>query len=109
MILPKSCLFRALRQVLQNWDGIQQQDSSEIPGFADWQHRHLLGAPSCSDLAIPSIVIVPEDRHVILAVDRLPLSLAPFSAQFVPARGLTSLGGSLLFAKQTLRPRQGNS
>jgi len=38
---------------------------------ADWQHRHLLGH-GCSDLAIPRILIVPEDRSTVLIVDGLP-------------------------------------
>ncbi len=83
-------------EALQNWDGYTQ-DTSEIPSFADWQHRHLLGH-ACSDLAIPSIVIVPEDRYVILAVDRLPLSLAP-SVQFVPARGQEKSWGLFVVRK----------
>jgi hypothetical protein len=70
-------------EALANWDGYTQ-DSSEMPVFADWQHRHLLGH-ACSDLAIPSIVIIPEDRYVVLSVDRLPLRLSP-SVQFVTPR-----------------------
>jgi hypothetical protein len=43
----------------------------ELACIADWQHRHLMGHAS-SDLAIPSIVMVPEGRRIVLAVDGLP-------------------------------------
>ena len=44
---------------------------SDLRELADWQHRHLMGHAS-SDLAIPSIVIVPEDENILVCVDRLP-------------------------------------
>ena len=42
--------------------------------MADWQHRHLFGHAT-SDLALPSITIVPEDNSVVLAVGGLPSEL----------------------------------
>jgi hypothetical protein len=59
------------REAAERWQGYLDE-SSDITELADWQHRHQLGH-ACSDLAVPSIVIVPEDRHVVLAVDRLPI------------------------------------
>jgi hypothetical protein len=41
----------------------------QLEELADWQHRHLLGHAT-SDLAIPSIVIAPDDRKVFLSIDR---------------------------------------
>ena len=43
----------------------------DLAGFADWQQRHLLGYAS-SELALPSIVVVPEDQTVLVCVDRPP-------------------------------------
>jgi hypothetical protein len=46
-------------------------DERDTPESEEWQHRHLLGHGS-SDLAIPSILILPEDRNVVLKVKSLP-------------------------------------
>ena len=49
--------------------------------FAEWQHRHMLGH-ACSDLALPSIVLFPEDQNIVVAVDGLPKT-ARASVQFL--------------------------
>ncbi len=67
-----------VREAAANWAGYVDLDTAQ---FAEWQHRHLLGH-ACSDLALPSIVIIPEDRHVVIAVDRLP-SAAQASVEFL--------------------------
>jgi hypothetical protein len=54
--------------------GFQAKREADLTLLADWQHRHLLGHAS-SDLAIPSIVILPEGRNVVLSVDRVPNDL----------------------------------
>ncbi len=41
----------------------------QLEKLADWQHRHLLGHAT-SDLAIPSIVIAPDDQNTLLSIDR---------------------------------------
>jgi hypothetical protein len=67
--------FDQWRQYVQELEFEEDYDydtaSPDFGRIADWQHRHLLGHAS-SDLAIPSIVIVPEDQIVILCVDRPP-------------------------------------
>jgi hypothetical protein len=52
----------------------QSRDNAEIAALADWQHRHLLGHVS-SNLALPSVVLLPESRNIVVSVDRLPSDL----------------------------------
>ena len=49
----------------------QARDNAALVQLAEWQHRHLLGHAS-SSLALPSVVILPEGRDIVLSVDRLP-------------------------------------
>jgi hypothetical protein len=56
-------------------------DESYLEDLADWQHRHILGHPS-SNLALPSIAVLPEGRNIVLSVDRLPRELSP-SVEFL--------------------------
>ena len=57
--------------------------------LADWQHRHLLGH-ACSNLAVPSIVIVPEDHTILVSVDRLPPGSITFLGPDNSPRTVTS-------------------
>jgi hypothetical protein len=50
------------------------RNNADLVELADWQHRHLLGHVS-SNLALPSIVLLPEGPNIVLAVDRLPRDL----------------------------------
>ena len=59
-----------VKEAVRNWEGYIYKDC-DLEEMADWQHRHLLGHAS-SDLALPSITIVPEDNSVVLAVGGLP-------------------------------------
>ncbi|MFI5455134.1 MAG: ImmA/IrrE family metallo-endopeptidase [Isosphaerales bacterium] len=60
--------FGDFEQYIQELETIFPQRLEE---WADWQHRHLFGH-GCSDLALPRIWIIPEDRFVTLIVDSLP-------------------------------------
>ena len=70
-------------EACQGWSKIIEPDDwnygswraqPDLSSFASWHHRHQLGHAS-SDLAIPSLMIVLEDRQVVMAVDRLPLEV----------------------------------
>jgi len=52
----------------------QVTDNADLERLAEWQHRHLLGHAS-SNLALPSVVILPEGRDIVLSVDRLPRAM----------------------------------
>jgi len=82
---PERIKIPGVKEAANNWDGYVY-DPSELPEYASWQHRHLLGH-ACSDLAIPSIVIIPEDRDIIIAADRLPASHGA-SVQFLSSGGV---------------------
>ena len=69
-----------MNEAIESWDGYLDDDC-DIELMADWQHRHLFGH-ACSDLAIPSIVIVPEDNSVVLAVGGVPRQMGA-SVDFV--------------------------
>jgi hypothetical protein len=59
-----------VKEAMENWNGYIDEDC-DIAEMADWHQRHLLGH-ACSDLAIPSMVIVPEENSMVIAVDVLP-------------------------------------
>jgi hypothetical protein len=73
------------------WGGEADEDDyrvvkkDRLPELSDWGHRHIVGHPT-SNLALPSIVVVPEGRDVVLSVDRLPAELSP-SVDFVGPDG----------------------
>lgn len=56
--------------------------SHTIRNIAVWQHRHTLGHGS-SDLALPSIVLLPEDKQLGVVLDHIPFSLDP-TVRFTP-------------------------
>jgi Zn-dependent peptidase ImmA (M78 family) len=72
--------FPGAKEAAIQWDGyfngmndkyMNEYDREPwLEKIADWQHRHLLGHAN-SDLAIPSIVCVPEGEKILLSVDRL--------------------------------------
>jgi hypothetical protein len=64
-----SSVERALEQLIGRFP--ESSRDRELIEFSDWQRRHTLGHGS-SNLAIPSIVILPEGRNVVLSIDRLP-------------------------------------
>lgn len=59
--------FPSLRDAVSGWQGL----GGDAAQLAEWQSRHTLGHLN-SDLALPSIVIVPEMRHIVIEVDDLP-------------------------------------
>jgi hypothetical protein len=75
--------FKVLNQADDNWsdfldpalgryaEELETLYEAQLEERADWEHRHLMGH-GCSDLAIPRILIIPEDRSVVLIVDGLP-------------------------------------
>ncbi len=73
-----------LRDILQRW---QQFELDTSPGeMAAWQHRHTFGHAS-SDIALPSIVFMPESRSIGIAVDQPPTRYKPtilFSEKILP-------------------------
>ena len=64
---------------------ILSMEKADFGDSADWQHRHFLGHAT-SDLAIPSIMVLPEDRNIVLSVDRLPSTLQS-SVEFIGPDG----------------------
>lgn len=71
-----------LRQAFQGWFDYVPADTDRRQ-IAAWQHRHSLGHAT-SDIAIPSIVIVPEDRHVLISVDHPPTHQIDSTVRFTP-------------------------
>jgi hypothetical protein len=69
---------RAVPSLRDAHEGWQDFVDGDVPSsrLARWQHRHTLGH-AISDIAVPSIVFVPEDTQVGLAVDDLPAALQP--------------------------------
>ncbi len=63
-----------LRDVLQSWQRFELDASNEE--MAVWQHRHTFGHGD-SDIALPSIVLMPETRHVGVAIDHPPTQYNP--------------------------------
>lgn len=72
-----------LRDALQGWQHFLDGDVS-ANRLAVWQHQHTLGHGT-SDLALPSIVFMPEDRKVGIAVDHIPPALDPTVRFTAPA------------------------
>jgi hypothetical protein len=65
----------SLRDAYQGWR--EYHDRDVVPDeIAVWQHRHTLGHGT-SDVALPSIVFIPEDRTIGIAVDHIPPALEP--------------------------------
>lgn len=80
------------REAASRWEDYVLDDvvrGYDLGRIADWQHRHLLGH-ACSNLAIPSIVIVPEDRTILVVVDRLPQGSITFLGPDKSPRTATS-------------------
>jgi hypothetical protein len=59
-----------LREAAQGWLDFALNDT-EATLLAGWQHRHTLGHGT-TPIALPSIVFVPELRHVLIAIDGPP-------------------------------------
>ncbi|MDY0063197.1 MAG: hypothetical protein RBU45_25545 [Myxococcota bacterium] len=73
-----------LRDAFKGWPDLDPEQVPR-PALARWQHRHTLGhASSC--LALPSLVFLPEERHIGLAVDHLPPQLDPAVRFTAPGR-----------------------
>ena len=73
-------------EAYDHWNRDLDEDS-DLAVYADWHHRHQLGH-AASDLALPSIMILPEDRNVVLSVDRLPQSMQA-TVEFLQPDGQT--------------------
>lgn len=67
---------------------------------ADWIHRHQLGHAS-SNLAIPSIVLTPEDQTVLVTVDRIPFSMQA-SVEFLGPLGMDRGPSQFVVEKKSL-------
>jgi hypothetical protein len=59
----------------QLFEEVERAYANRVGERADWEHRHLLGH-GCSDLALPRIHIIPEDRSIVLIVHGLPKHFA---------------------------------
>jgi hypothetical protein len=99
-----------LTEAFENWSRYRDSDNTylqmpseeaDVAAFADWQHRHQLGHGS-SDLAIPSIVILPEDRQVVVSVDRLPGRMQS-SVDFLGPHGMHRAPSLFVFNKTSFR------
>jgi len=62
-----------LRDAANGWSQFAAVDGGNL---ARWQHRHTLGHAS-SDVALPSIVLLPEEREVGIVVDHIAPQLEP--------------------------------
>ena len=98
-----------LNEAFENWNqyidddaysGMSSEDAG-VAAFADWQHRHQLGH-AASDLALPSIVIVPEERHVVMSVDRLP-NMMQACVEFLGPTGVDRAPTLFVFNKTSFR------
>lgn len=65
-------------------------DEAEATLLAGWQQRHTLGANS-SPVALPSIVLGPEVRHVLVSVDGPPVGFGSDVAFVPPGLGWPAL------------------
>jgi hypothetical protein len=99
-----------LTEAFENWsrylDGddaysLMSSEEANVAAYADWQHRHQLGH-AASDLAIPSIVILPEDRHIAVSVDRLPGAMQA-SVEFEGPHGMNRAPTLFVFNKTSFR------
>jgi hypothetical protein len=77
-------VFPSIREADERWPSFtdSSDSSSENKAIANWQHRHIVGHAT-SDIALPSIAIVPEFQHVIVEVEGLPDSFRS-TLEFVP-------------------------
>ncbi len=55
-----------------------------VASLADWQHRHTVGHAT-SELALPSLVVVPESNDLILAIDS-PAARLNATTHFINSR-----------------------
>ncbi|HLQ37862.1 MAG TPA: ImmA/IrrE family metallo-endopeptidase, partial [Planctomycetota bacterium] len=62
--------------------GFVQDEAVSGDDLGAWQQRHTLGA-AASDLALPSMVMVPEDAWMGIGLDHIPASLSP-GVRFTP-------------------------
>ena len=74
--------FPSLRDATDGWIGFDSEPSI----LAEWQSRHTVGHPN-TDLALPSIIVVPEMRHIIVEVDDLPGTWDP-DVRFIDDAGV---------------------
>jgi hypothetical protein len=68
-----------LRDAASGWSQFPAVDGGDM---ARWQHRHTLGHAS-SDVALPSIVLLPEEREVGIVLDHIATQLVP-NVRFSP-------------------------
>jgi len=80
-------LLPSLRDAVAGWpEFVREGDSVSGNDLGAWQQRHTLGHGN-SDLALPSIVLVPEGAWMGVGLDHLPAALSPtvrFSSPGVP-------------------------
>ncbi len=79
----RSARFPSLRDAVSGWPEFAREGAN-LSGdqLGAWQQRHTLGEAR-SDIALPSIVFVPEGAWMGIGLDHLPAALSP-TVRFTP-------------------------